>query len=87
MLIHLLIAAQLKAFQQPLQHNRSRNLPVGGFGDDNALRAFYHIVRNNHVAADGQAMHEVGVVSHGHLTVVPADMLSAGHAYKDLQTV
>ena len=42
---------------------------IGHFGDYDGLRAFYHIIRHNHVASNRQAVHEVGIVGNGHLAL------------------
>ena len=54
-------------FQYLLQYRLGGDFAVRGFGDDDALRTFNHVIRHNHVAAHGEAMHEVGIVREGHL--------------------
>ena len=52
-----------------LDDSLSRDLAVGSLWDDERTRAFDDIVGDDHVAAHRQAVHEVGIVGHSHLTV------------------
>lgn len=51
------------------QYRLCRNFAIGGFRDHDALRAFDHVVGNDHVTADRQTMHEISIVGQRHLSV------------------
>ena len=58
-----------EALQEPFQDDGGRDFAVGRLGYDDGPGAFDDVVRDNHVAAHGQAVHEVGLVGDGHLAV------------------
>ena len=46
-----------------------RDFTVCGFRDDNGLRTLDNIIRHNHIPSYREAVHEVGIIGDGHLTV------------------
>lgn len=60
----------LYGLQHALDDHLGRSLAVGGFGDDQAVGAFYHVVGNDESAAHRQAVHKLAVVCPRHVFAV-----------------
>ena len=59
----------VEGLEDALEDYGGGDFAVGGFGDDEAAGGLDDGVGDNHVAADGEAVHEAGVACDGHLTV------------------
>ena len=67
---NLLLGTILKRLEQMFEHYRGRYFAVGGLGYDERARRLDDIVSHNHVAAHGQAVHELCVVGDSHVSLV-----------------
>ncbi len=60
----------LKGFKHAFENYLRRNLAVGCLGNHQTAFGFYDCIGDNHVASDGKAVHEKGVVGEAHLLFI-----------------
>ena len=58
-----------QSLNQSLQNHCSRDFTVGSFGDNDRLRTFDYIIRDDHISANRQAVHKESIVGYCHLSV------------------
>ena len=63
-------AVTLQRLKHALDYHLGRDLAVGGFGYDERVGAFYHVVGNDETAAHRQTVHELAVVGHSHVSSI-----------------